>query len=397
MTKGSGAPSYHHTLMYYINSPEWNVYLLTADSTNRDLPLEENKNLFIFKDSSFIENLIRKPKWNHLVSSKRLNDFTKWAINISNNIIKNNNRCILYAYEVWGVKPAKILSIKYKLPLITRFQGTILHDIRNSFKNRILKYPHFEALETPSDLIIMTDDGTYGDIVLKYLNNNSQTLFLRNGLDLMKNYKELLKETDKQSVYESLGLSQETKILLMASRLTSWKRVDRGIKALAEVTKSIKDIKLIIAGDGDCRSDLEKLAESLNVKENVIFLGNVVQKDLYKYMLISDVFLSLYDLSNLGNPTFEAMVMGNAIIALNGGATNTVIKNNENGILLEYNEIYKIPEKIIYLLKNDDVRHLLAKNAFDFANKHFYTWEYRMSIEENELKRIIDEKNKNNI
>lgn len=392
MAKGSGAPSYHNTIMHYINSPDWKVYLLTADATNYDLPLEENKDLFVFKDNKIVESFIKKPKWNHLVSRKRLNDFTKWAINIAKNIIKENKKCVLYAYEVWGVRPAEKLSKMYSIPLITRFQGTILNEISFTVKNRFLKFPHFEALETKSNLIIMTDDGTCGDKVVRNLKNDSPLVFLRNGLDLMGKYKELESSFDKESIYNALGIEPSVKILLMASRLTSWKKVDRGIKAFAEAKKNIGNMKLVIAGDGECRSDLEQLAKSLGVYDDVIFLGNVAQKDLYRYMSVSYIFLSLYDLSNLGNPTFEAMVMRNAIITLNGGATGSVIENNKTGILLEYNEMDRIPEKIIFLLKNEQERNRLADNAFDFAMKNFYTWEYRFLIEENRIKEILNER-----
>ena len=58
----------------------------------------------------------------------------------------------------------------FRLPLVTRFQGTVMHP---ALDDRLLYYRRYEealALKTPADLVIMTDDGTQGDDVLARLN-----------------------------------------------------------------------------------------------------------------------------------------------------------------------------------------------------------------------------------
>src|SRR5512146_550792 len=92
----------------------------------------------------------------------------------------------VYAYEVHGALAARLLLRRgFRLPLVTRFQGTVMYP---ALKDTLLYYRRYEealALKTPADLVVMTDDGTQGDEVLARLNpgSKSRTRFWRNGLD----------------------------------------------------------------------------------------------------------------------------------------------------------------------------------------------------------------------
>ena len=94
---------------------------------------------------------------------------------------------VLYAYEAHAVLAARLLRRRgFRLPLVARYQGTIMHP---ALTDRLLyarRYEEALALKTPADLIIMTDDGTRGDDVLARLNTTpkDRIRFWRNGLDL---------------------------------------------------------------------------------------------------------------------------------------------------------------------------------------------------------------------
>ncbi len=390
MKNKAGAPSYHHTITYYMESPDWDVYLFTTDESNKELEIYKDGKVFLFSDNPVVEKVSTLSKINHLSLPVKHKDYTRWAVKNASEIIeKLDGEIIVYGYEVWGVEAARILSKKYGLPLVTRFQGTILSYEKHNLINRMIHYPHYGALETKADLVIMTDDGTMGAKTLKELGNYSNTLFLRNGLDLYDSYESIHKEFSKLKAREEMGLKEDDTILLMASRLTSWKRVDRGIRAVDKLVKQGYDVKLLIAGDGDSRPSLEALTDELGLRENIRFLGSIPQSELYKYMICADVFLSLYDLGNLGNPTFEAMLMKKAIVTLNGGDTSTVIHNNETGILLEYSEEEMIPQAIERLINDTGFRNSLEKGAYDFAVNNFYSWKKRMQIEEEAILKVL--------
>jgi glycosyltransferase involved in cell wall biosynthesis len=68
------------------------------------------------------------------------------------------------------------------------------------------------------------------------------------------------------------------------------------------------------------------------------FEGAVQQQDVVRYLHAADVFLSLNDLSNVGNPLLEAMACGKPIVTVDSGTTGQLIHDGETGILLSTGE-----------------------------------------------------------
>ncbi len=154
----------------------------------------------------------------------------------------------VYAYEVHGALAARLLRRRgFRLPLVTRFQGTVMHP---ALKDTLLYYRRYEealALKTHADLVIMTDDGTQGDDVLARLNPASKPRlkFWRNGLDLDRLHRPA--QDERASARRELSLPDDAFVMLTASRLAAWKRVDRAIRAMARVRSWVPGATLLIA------------------------------------------------------------------------------------------------------------------------------------------------------
>ncbi|MFI3115579.1 MAG: hypothetical protein R3Y12_05515 [Clostridia bacterium] len=125
--------------------------------------------------------------------------------------IPQNKNTIIYGYENGQVIPAKIISKLYKLPLVTRFQGTALvKNKKHNIINRIRAFPAYEALKIKADLTIMTNDGSKGDRILKEVQKNAnKNLFMINGLDLMKwDIEDLYNKFNKNEFKLKIGLKE---------------------------------------------------------------------------------------------------------------------------------------------------------------------------------------------
>ncbi|WP_368731575.1 glycosyltransferase family 4 protein [Calderihabitans maritimus] len=246
-------------------------------------------------------------------------------------------------------------------------------------------WDHVLGLKIPTDLVIMTNDGTQGNRVLEQLGvKTDRVRFWINGVDW-----ELFEVMpDKDEARRNLGIDRKW-VLLTVSRLIGWKRVERSIRALPEVVKEYSDVILIVVGDGPERAYLEKLTKELGMENHVRFEGAVGRKEIPKYFAAADIFLSLYDWSNVGNPLLEAMMAGKCIVTLNNGDTGKFIENGYNGVLLEYEELQKLPEVIKRLLADEGCRKQLGKNARRFAKEYFWTWQERMDAEVKEVSNLI--------
>lgn len=381
MGRGHGGPAFTQTVKKYIDEG-WDVYLISDEPSNAEGAELDNAHNICLKPSIFkrygqIRKLGLLFRWlDHRVMTRR---FIQAAERL---LSENAAETVLYAYEVFGVEACRQLSEKYSIPFVTRFQGTILIGCADTAENRLRRYPHYQALSCPSDLVIMTDDGTQGNRVLRELGNTSPTLFLRNGLDLIEgDIPARIADFDTASFRAALGVGADETMFLTVSRLENWKRVERAINGFAEFCRSSSAGKLVIVGDGTARRELESLAGTYGLSDRVIFTGSVSHDAVYDYMMAADVFLSLYDLSNVGNPLLEAMTLGKCIITLDVGDTRSLIHDRENGILLTKDTLPTLGAVMLELSKSTALRQQLGAAAAEYAQENFYTWQERMDRE----------------
>jgi len=387
MGEGKGGPALYRTLTGYAERG-WKVFFITGNRVQGTSDkLRENIQIIRF-DAPWLKRLLQIKKIGFFARILWWIYFQITAFIKAQQLHSKEKIDVVYGYEICGVPVAKLLSKIWGVPVVARFQGTQLGV--NWMKRRFWRlraWEHVVGLRTPVDLVIMTDDGSQGDRVLKTLGVDMERVrFWMNGVD-WETFSIL--PTQKES-RRQLGIGSR-RVLLTVSRLVSWKRVDRAISALPGVLQAHPDTVLIVVGDGPERRQLERLAESLGVRDHVRFAGAVPHKEVPTYLAVADIFLSFYDWSNVGNPLLEAMMAGKCIVTLNNGDTGRFIKNRENGILLEYEDLPRLPEVIKELLANGALRNRLGANARKFAEENFWSWDERIEAEVAEVSRLIEQ------
>lgn len=304
--------------------------------------------------------------------------FRRRAASVGRRACPPEEVALIYGYEVLGVPPARQLADMYGRPLITRFQGTILAPWLHRFGWRVRHFNHFRGLRCPADAVVMTNDGTQGDRVLEKLGViGAHVHFWMNGV-------ERLHPPNNGQVADlrsRLGLAPGDLVLLTVSRLEHWKRVDRAIAAMPRIAAAMPNCHLVVVGDGGARGALEKQSRDLGLSHRVHFVGAIERAHLGAYYFMADLFLSLYDLSNLGNPLLEAMSAGLCVVTLDVGDTSTAVRNDINGVLLDPEDLASLPDIIVRLLRDAPRRRRLADAAKAYGREHFWTWEERMRAE----------------
>lgn len=390
MGKGHGGPAFTQTIQWYIKNG-WEVFLISDEPSNGDYPeLDNAHNIVIEKSPFYRMSKIRKVGkifsfLDHWYTNKKFQQI------MSSYLKANTSKTILYAYEIFGVSAAKRLAKQYKVPLVTRFQGTVLSGVNfQRMINRIRYHMHIAALSCPADCVIMTDDGTQGKRVLDALHNSSPICFWRNGLELMEHMIPPVKLAALRNAYRSqLGLKESTIVFLTVSRLVPWKHVERSIYGMKKVQEQGLSAKLMIVGDGSAKASLEQLVYEQQLQDYVFFTGAVKHDDVYGYMAAADVFISLYDLSNVGNPLLEAMTLGKCIVTLDVGDTNQLIEDRKNGILLEYSTLDRLGNVLLELANDPLARRQLGDEAAQYAREHFWTWSARMNAELEQVEQLL--------
>ena len=374
-----GAPTFWKTVEGFL-ADGWKIWMIDA-GTGLDTPVGVetwDDGLYIQRFQAPMIRLFRVRKLGTLIGPLR-----QWLImrrlhREAERLIRreglDRDNTVLYAHEVTAVLPGKKLSRRYGFPMVTRFYG--VWDImgqKDTPLNRLRLFPKFEAYETPADLVIITDDGTKGDELMGRMGNRSPFVFWRNGVDELKISGETPSFVDR--------LAPDDRILMTLSRLHPDKKVDRAIRVLAQVLPRIPKAKLVVCGYGLEKDNLEKLAVELGVADSVIFVGRVDHDRIADYLSRADVFLSLWEVSNLGNPLFEAMRCGRAIVTLDVGITGTVIHHGENGLLIPPGDLAPVADAVCKLLEQPALAEKLGTGARRYASEHFWTWEERVAAE----------------
>jgi glycosyltransferase involved in cell wall biosynthesis len=377
MGSKKGGPALWRTLNAYADRG-WDIFFITGNH-HRNRSDDSYPNIHVIRfDLPWLKSLLRIKKLGFFAKVCWWSCFQVVAFVKAVRLHAKHPFDVIYGYEIWGVPVAKVLSKLWHVPIVSRFQGTSLGVFWMKKRLwRIRAWDHVWALTLPTDLLIMTNDGTQGDRVLQSLAVNMKRVkFWMNGVE----WSLFESMPDIQRARHLLSITA-TNVLLTISRLASWKRVDRSIHALTEVVQSFPNTLLIIVGSGPERERLERLVCELGLVQHVRFEGSVPHEGIPNYLAAADVFLSFYDWSNVGNPLLEAMMAGKCLVTLNNGDTGQFVRDGDNGVLLEDEDLPHLPQVIGELLVDEERRRRLGNNARKFAEEHFWTWEERMEHE----------------
>jgi glycosyltransferase involved in cell wall biosynthesis len=145
-------------------------------------------------------------------------------------------------------------------------------------------------------------------------------------------------------------------LLLTVARLTPWKGIDHLIRAIRQVP----DVRLLVAGDGPEDVRLRALAESEGAAERVIFLGRVAREEIAFYFRAAD-YTALYSgYEGLSHVLLESLLAGTPVIASDKGGNPEIVRHNENGLLVPYNNLGVLVETIRAAFSGDRHAQLAA-------------------------------------
>ncbi|MGF2199872.1 glycosyltransferase family 4 protein [Enterococcus casseliflavus] len=159
------------------------------------------------------------------------------------------------------------------------------------------------------------------------------------------------------------------RIVANFGRLTEQKGFFYFLEAAKIVKEKNQDVIFLIVGAGELEDQLKDKAKSLNLNEEVYFLG--FRNDVQNIMSLIDftVLSSLWE----GFPLtpIESFSVGTPVIATNIEGTNEIVINNFNGILVEKADSYDLANSILYLLDKEDIFNELRRNCKETYDNNF--------------------------
>ena len=136
-------------------------------------------------------------------------------------------------------------------------------------------------------------------------------------------------------------------------------------KALSQIGL---EYQLHLFGDGPLKDKLEKLADNLNINNNIVWHG--VVKDVYKYLDDIDVVVQPSLWEGLSLVVMETMAAGKIVITTPAGG-DELIKDGKTGFIVKSKNSRALAEKIKEVCKNKETVKKVGEGARKFANENF--------------------------
>lgn len=159
--------------------------------------------------------------------------------------------------------------------------------------------------------------------------------------------------------------------LFTASRLVLSRGVEDIIRALPHLPLAVK---LLIAGDGEDREKLERIAKDAGVEGRTIFAGQVEHSDLPAYFQIADIFVRPSLIEGMGSAFIEAFAAGIPVVATPVGGIPDFLTDGETGVFCRVHDPESIAEAVRRYLEDPAlVAHVVAEEKQLAAER--YEWD----------------------
>lgn len=190
-----------------------------------------------------------------------------------------------------------------------------------------------------------------------------------NGLDLNRLQPEI---SGRKEICELLKLPTDENIkfiTLVANLRHAVKNQPMFLRAARKVLDENADAHFVLAGEGELKNDLEKLAADLKIEKNTHFIGRCERVPELLNISRACVLTSFFE--GFSNSILEYMSAGKPIVATNVGGAGEAIVENETGFLVESNDDEMLAKRLLELLKDEKKARIFGEKGRRIVEEKF--------------------------
>ncbi|WP_349405594.1 glycosyltransferase family 4 protein [Clostridium perfringens] len=161
--------------------------------------------------------------------------------------------------------------------------------------------------------------------------------------------------------------------IISVGAIQKGKRQKDLILAILKILEKGYKINLYIVGRKDDEAYYNEILDIIkshdNIKNNIIFKGYCDNMNKIRSDMDLEVVCSMME--GFGRVTVEAMLSALPVIVSRSGANTELVKENENGLIYDINNIDELSEKILEIYMNRENGVLMGKRGYEIAEKNF--------------------------
>lgn len=286
------------------------------------------------------------------------------AIGKVRKLIKKYNPDIVYAHSSKAGAIARVADIGLKNYCVYNPHGWAFN-MRCSNKKKAM-YAAIEKLAAPfCNKIICISDAEKQSALDKNICKEGKLQVIFNGVDVDA-YKAGAHGVVKRA---DLGIPDDAFVVGMVGRVSPQKAPDVFIRMAKLMNDKIPNAYFIIVGNGMLENEIREYAEEQGFSERLHITGWVDNPMSYVELFDVGCLLSRWEGFGLALP--EYMMAGKPIVATSVDAIPNIIKDGENGLLVNVDDYQMACDKVLKIWEDEKLKKMLIDNGIHTVNSRF--------------------------
>lgn len=238
--------------------------------------------------------------------------------------------------------------------------------------NWLLFYPIEKWLSTVTDCLITINEEDYA-VAKRRFHANKTYLVYGVGVDTDKFSIEMT-EAEEENLRRQLGLNKEEFIMIYVAELNKNKNQIMIIEAMRKIVEKNNKIKMLLVGKGELSLYYKEIIKKYQLEDNIFLLG--YRKDIPQLLKIAHLYIATSKREGLPVNIVESLLAKVPVIATNTRGHRELVKQGENGYLVEIDDEQELKQKIEDIIEN-------------YANRQ-YRFDVNRYCIENVIKQMIE-------
>ena len=279
-------------------------------------------------------------------------------------LIKKYNPDIVYAHSSKAGAIARAADIGLRNRCVYNPHGWAFN-MRCSAKKKAM-YTAIEKIAAPfCDKIICISDAEKQSALDKKICREDKLQVIFNGVDI-ESYENGVRGAIKR---KDLNIPEDAFVVGMVGRMSPQKAPDVFVKMAKQVKDEVPNAHFIIVGNGNQEDEIRKYAED-NGFSNSLHITGWVDNPM-SYVELFDVACLLSRWEGFGLALPEYMMAGKPIVASRVDAIPNIIRNGENGLLVEVDDDIGASNAVLRILREDGLRKKIVAQGLEDVHNRF--------------------------
>lgn len=270
-------------------------------------------------------------------------------------LIEKHRPLIIQSYMYDASKYARFISLFYKIPVVIYIVNTYSHKkIKRAIVNFLLSFL--------TKKIIVNSEEVKSDVI-KYDKVSEKKIIL------IPSFANLdFKKDDSLNLRKKFEIKKNDYMFIFIARLVEQKGLDFLINStkICIHDKKIKNIKLVIVGDGPLKNSLISQIDKLKLKRHIFLVGE--ETNLNPYLTEADAYVDSSSRSGFSVAAIKAMEASLPLIMTDVGGARQLTGNGKYASLCPSNDAYAMSALMCSYVVNKKLKN---SGSALYVKKHF--------------------------